>query len=257
MEAYAVFSAIYDEFMDNIPYEKWGDYITDILKSHGISGGLVCDLGCGTGRMTRYMADKGYDMIGVDISEEMLLCAREQEESAGRILYLNQDMCELELYGTVGAVISVCDSMNYILDADDFCTVLRKVNNYLEKDGLFIFDVKTPYFYSNVLADSVQVDNREDATLIWENDYDAETGINAYELTMFLADCDTPDIYEKYTEYHEQRAYGIDEIKEMIKDSGMELVGVYDECTFNEPGEHSERVYFVVRETYQEGKYYE
>ncbi len=257
MEAYSVFSEIYDEFMDNIPYEKWGNYITDILKSHGITEGLVCDLGCGTGMMTRYMADKGYDMIGVDLSEDMLLCAREYEDSSGRILYLNQDMRELELYGTVGAVVSVCDSMNYITDTDDFCTVLKKVNNYLEKDGLFIFDMKTPYFYANVLGTSVQADNREDAALIWENEYDAETGINSYELTMFLADCDTSGMYERYTEYHEQKAYSIEDVKEMIKDSGMELVGVYDECTFNEPKENSERVYFVVRETYQEGKYYE
>lgn len=272
MEAYSIFAEIYDRFMDNIPYDEWGKYITDILREYGIYSGLLCELGCGTGTMTRYLSAQGYDMIGTDISQEMLAKAREYGTDRD-ILYLNQDMRELELYGTVQAVVSVCDSMNYIMTYDDLCRVFKKVNNYLESGGIFIFDMKTIHFYSNILADSVQVDVREDAALIWENHYEGKLHIHNYELTMYIAvDDECYDtgyeedeyadenmdgrLYERYRECHSQKAYTIEEVKMAVKDAGMEFVAVYDEKTHNEPDENSERVYFIVRETYQEGKYY-
>lgn len=272
MEAYSIFAEIYDRFMDNIPYDEWGKHITGILREYGIHSGLLCELGCGTGTMTRYLSGQGYDMIGTDISEEMLAKAREYDTDRD-ILYLNQDMRELELYGTVQAVVSVCDSMNYIMTYDDLCLVLKKVNNYLESGGIFIFDMKTIHFYSSILADSVQVDNREDATIIWENHYEVWSRIHNYELTMYIAvddecydteydedvctDEDTDGrLYERYTECHSQKAYTIEEVKKAVKDAGMEFVAVYDEKTHDEPDENSERVYFIVREAYQKGKYY-
>ncbi len=258
MEAYSAFAGIYDEFMDNIPYEKWEEYIICILKKHGIDSGIVAELGCGTGIMTRRLAKRGYDMIGIDISGEMLSVAREYEDD-GNILYLNQDMRELELFGTVNAVISICDSINYILSEDELCNVFKKVNNYLEKDGLFIFDIKTLHFYSNILKDTVQVDNRKDACLIWENCFDNESCIHTYDLTMFMASEDArgnKKLFERYTERHLQRAYSIEEIKKAIDASGMELVNVYGATTYEAPKDEDERVYFVVREGYQDGKYY-
>ncbi len=258
MEAYSVFAEIYDRFMDNIPYEEWGSHVAGVLREHGICSGLVCELGCGTGIMTRYLAGLGYDMIGIDVSEEMLLKAYENGTD-NNILYLHQDMRELELYGTVQAVVSVCDSMNYIMTYDDLCLVLKKVNNYLEKDGIFIFDMKTIHFYSKVLADSVQVDNRTDATLIWENHYDNKTGVHDYRLTIYIADEEEKDdggLYQRYTECHSQKAYGIEEVKRAIEASGMECVAVYDEKTHDAPDEDSDRVYFIAKEAYQEGKYY-
>lgn len=258
MEAYSVFAGIYDEFMDNIPYGKWEEYIICILKKHGIDSGIVAELGCGTGIMTRRLAKRGYDMIGIDISGEMLAAAREHEDS-GSILYLNQDMRELELFGTVNAVISICDSMNYILSEDDLCSVFKKVNNYLEKDGLFIFDIKTLHFYSNILKDTVQVDNRKDACLIWENCFDEKSCIHTYDLTMFIgAEGDLGDgkRFERYTERHLQRAYTVKEIKKAIDAAGMELVAVYGAMTYETPKDDDERIYFVVKEGYQDGKYY-
>ena len=258
MEAYSVFAGIYDEFMDNIPYGKWEEYIICILKKQGIDSGIVAELGCGTGIMTRRLAKRGYDMIGIDISEEMLAAAREHEDS-GSILYLNQDMRELELFGTVNAVISICDSMNYILSEDDLCSVFKKVNNYLEKDGLFIFDIKTLHFYSNILKDTVQADNRKDACLIWENYFDEDSRIHTYDLTMFIAaegDLGDGKRFERYTERHLQRAYTVEEIKKAIDAAGMELVAVYGAMTYETPKDDDERIYFVVKEGYQDGKYY-
>ena len=142
LEAYTGFAAVYDIFMDNVPYEEWGEYIHSLLKDRGIEDGILLDLGCGTGTMTEKLADYGYDMIGVDNSEEMLAEAVEKREQSGRsILYLNQDMREFELYGTVRAVISLCDTMNYLTEYDDLVNVCRLVNNYLDPNGIFLFDL--------------------------------------------------------------------------------------------------------------------
>ena len=120
MEAYTSFAEVYDTFMDNVPYEEWADYLEDRLKEYGIRDGLVLELGCGTGSMTELLAEKGYDMIGVDNSEDMLEIAMEKRiESGHDILYLLQNMQEFELYGTVRAIVSVCDCVNYVTDKNE------------------------------------------------------------------------------------------------------------------------------------------
>ena len=140
VEAYTGFAEVYDTFMDNIPYKEWAKYIQGLLEEYGIRDGLVLELGCGTGTMTELLAEAGFDMIGVDNSGEMLGTAIEKREESGHdILYLCQDMREFELYGTVRAVVSVCDSMNYITEYEDLVKVFRLVNNYLDSGGFFIF----------------------------------------------------------------------------------------------------------------------
>ena len=153
MEAYTEFAAVYDEFMDNVPYDEWADYLHGLLQKDGIEDGLVLDLGCGTGAMTERMAAFGYDMIGADNSEEMLEIAMEKRlESGHDILYLLQDMREFELYGTVRAIYSVCDSVNYITEETDLEEVFRLVNNYLDPGGMFVFDFNTEYKYREILG---------------------------------------------------------------------------------------------------------
>ena len=152
MAAYENFSRVYDLFMDNIPYEEWGKNICGILKRYGIRDGLVLDLGCGTGAMTEILSRAGYDMIGVDNSVDMLEAALEKKEISGSdILYLLQDMREFELYGTVRAAVSVCDSVNYITEPEELLQVFRLVNNYLDPGGIFLFDLNTLYKYEKIL----------------------------------------------------------------------------------------------------------
>ena len=153
MEAYTGFARVYDLFMEDIPYQEWKDAILGMLTEHGIRDGLVLELGCGTGKMTEHLAEAGYDMIGVDMSEEMLEVAMERREQSGHdILYLCQDMREFELYGTVRAIVSVCDSINYILEEGELLGVFRLVKNYLDYGGLFLFDINTVYKYQEVLG---------------------------------------------------------------------------------------------------------
>ena len=247
MEAYTSFAKVYDTFMDNVPYEEWADYIEDRLKEYGIEDGLVLDLGCGTGSITEKMAEKGYDMIGVDYSGEMLEIAMEKREESGHdILYLMQDMREFELYGTVRAIISACDSVNYILDDDDLEEVFRLVNNYLDPEGIFLFDFNTEYKYKEILGNQTIAEEREECSFIWDNFYDEEEQVNEYQLTLFVQE--EEDLYRKYQEEHFQRAYTLDIIKELIEASGLIFVKAYDAYTLEEANEYSERICVVAKE---------
>lgn len=244
MDAYTSFAEVYDMFMDNVPYEEWSRYLTELLKEYRIEEGVVCELGCGTGKMTRLLADAGYDMIGVDMSEDMLAIA--SMENPQQILYLCQDMRELELYGTVAAVVSVCDSMNYLLEEDDLLEVFQRVNEYLEPGGVFLFDLNTIYKYETLLGETTICENRPEGSFIWENYYDAEEQINEYDLTLFIQEKE--NLYRKFEETHYQRGYSMEKIRTLLEEAGMEFVTAYDACTQNPPRENSERIYIVARE---------
>ena len=246
MEAYSDFAALYDEFMEDTPYDEWCDNLINILKGHGITHGLVCELGAGTGEMTTRLADRGFDMIGIDNSEAMLSVAREKEGDSNDILYLLQDMREFELYGTVGAIVSVCDSVNYITDPEELLRVFKLCNNYLDPEGILVFDFNTKYKYKEIIGDRTIAENGEDASFIWENWYDAESCINEYDITFFVKE--EEDIYRKFTEEHFQRGYSVSEMKELIERSGMVFLDALDADTMEPAKDVSERVYIIAKE---------
>lgn len=248
MEAYTGFAEVYDIFMDNIDYKAWTEYVISLLEQYGIKDGLVLELGCGTGNVTEEMAVAGFDMTGIDMSEDMLNIAMEKRADSGHdILYLCQEMQEFELYGTVRAVVSICDCINYVTEKEDIVQTFRLVNNYLDPEGIFIFDMNTSYKYREILGDNTFAEVREDSSFIWENFYDEEEKINEYALTLFIEDKES-GMYEKFEEEHYQRAYEIDEMIQMIEAAGLEFLAVYDAFTKEAPKESSERVYFIARE---------
>ena len=291
MDAYTSFARVYDMFMDDIPYDEWCAYLTGLLREYGVNDGLVLDLGCGTGTLTELLDDAGYDMIGVDCAEDMLEIAMEKKLESGKdILYLLQDMREFELFGTVRAVVSICDSMNYLLEYEDLVQTLKLVNNYLDPGGVFIFDLNTPYKYKTLLADHTIAENREEGSFIWENDFDEESRLNTYALTLFIpegreilggqdaweekeelkkmddsgewdgrGECcsggegySSGGWYRKYEEIHVQRAFSLEEIRQAVEEAGMRFLACYDAFTHNPPEDESERVYFVVGEAGKE-----
>jgi len=248
MESYGDFAYVYDTFMDETPYEKWCDYIEKTLTEYDVPKELVVDLGCGTGVLTRMLSERGYDMIGIDNSCEMLSIARDADDEANAgILYLLQDMREFELYGTVRAVVSVCDSVNYLLTDEDLIQCFGLVNNYLDPGGIFLFDFNTIHKYRDVIGDSTIAENRDDCSFIWENYYDADRHINEYDLTIFALDEESGQ-YDKSVETHFQRGYTVDEMAAFIKAAGLEFVKAVDADTWGAVTEDSERVYIIARE---------
>ncbi len=246
MDAYTGFAALYDLFMDNIPYEEWADYLISLLKEYNIDNGIVLDMGCGTGNITEHLAKAGYDMIGIDNSDEMLNIAMEKRVNLGLdILYLLQDMRDFELYGTVAAAVSICDSMNYITDYDELVDVFRLVNNYLDPGGIFIFDLNTESKYT-AIGDTVIAENRDEGSFIWENSYFPDEKINQYDLTIF--ERLENGLYEKHEETHIQMAYSLDEIRRALDEAGLEFICAYDAFTHNPPCKESERIYVIARE---------
>ena len=289
MEAYTSFAYVYDTFMDNVPYGEWARHIREKLCEHGVTDGIVLDLGCGTGTMTERLAGYGYDMIGVDNSEEMLELAMEKKTESGYdILYLLQDMRGFELYGTVRAVVSVCDSVNYITEPDELEEVFRLVNNYLDPKGIFLFDFNTVHKYRDVIGDSTIAEDRGVCSFIWDNRYYEKEQINEYDLTLFIAEdfnpmenayvsertADSEDallseegagdledtmfseeeggengsLYRRYTETHYQRGYTLAEIQELQERAGLVFIEAYDADTKETPNDTSERICVIARE---------
>lgn len=259
-ETYSDFAKVYDELMDNIPYEQWRDRLDSLIRKYGVSKperdaeglldaerNLVVDLGCGTGTLTELMYGIGYDMIGIDISEAMLNIAMDKKESSGsEILYLQQDMRELELYSTVGTIYSVCDSVNYILEEDELLQVFSLVNNYLYPNGVFIFDFNTEYKYRELIGDTVIAENREDCSFIWENYFDPENALNEYDLTVFVRQ--QGENFRRFSEVHVQRGYTLEQMTGLVERAGMALVRAVDADTLGPVTEESARIYIIARE---------
>lgn len=244
MGSYENFARVYDELMDNVPYEEWAQFILNLLQDRKITEGLVLELGCGTGKMMTLLGKAGFDMIGVDNSVEMLQIAR--EKTSQDFLYLLQDMREFELYGTVKAVISVCDSVNYITKKEELRKVFQLVNNYLDPEGLFIFDFNTEYKYRELIGETVIAEDREDVSFIWFNEYDEESHLNDIDLKVFVQE--EGDIYQKFQEEHIQRGYTLDEIKQLLEESGLIFLEDYEEYTMQAPQPDSGRIVVVAQE---------
>jgi len=281
MDAYTDFAYVYDTFMDETPYEVWGDFVVELMNKYGVtkptksvgkdacSGttgdeaynteenteealeeekNLIAELGCGTGSFTINMAKRGYDIIGIDMSSDMLDIARKKTQAEGLdIMYLEQDMRELDLYCTAGTILSVCDSINYLLSDDDVIETFKLVNNFLFPKGVFIFDFNTLHKYRDIIGDVTIAENREDCSFIWDNYYHDEQHINEYDLTIF-AKCGEGDVFKRSVETHYQRGYTLDEMISFVERSGLMFIAAYDADTHEAPTDESERIYIVAGE---------
>lgn len=249
--SYQSFARVYDEFMDQTPYVQWGKNIKKYLNKYQIRDGAeVLDLGCGTGKMTRVLKDYGYRMTGLDNSQEMLEIAIGSGEN--EILYICQDMRELKLLHPADAVISTCDSLNYILDMEDLIQVFIRVRENLREDGVFLFDMNSFYKYETLLAENTFAEDREDCSFIWQNFYDPADRINEYDLTLFIRS--DSGLYRKYEEVHFQKAYHTEEIVKALHLAGFSVREVLDADTLREPETESERLYFISTIDYEVDK---
>ena len=248
-EGYEALARVYDKLNAEIDYEKWADFFERCFDKYlPERPSLVLDLACGTGRMTRALSKRGYDMIGVDGSSDMLSEAMYSYNSSG-ILYLLQDMREFELYGTVGAVVCCLDSINYLLDEKDVEKVFSLVHNYLDPNGLFIFDVNSPYKFENIYSSNAYILEDEDENKAvycgWQNEYDKDIGVCDFYLTLFEED--ENGSYIRSDEHQRERCYTLKALTDMLNKSGMELLGAFSNYDFGEIKETSDRFYIVAR----------
>ena len=250
-EGYRALARVYDRLNADLDYGAWADFIEACFQKYGATRPeLVLDLACGTGTMTRALAARGYDMIGVDGSADMLSEAYSLGNGEGKILYLCQDMREFELYGTVGAVVSCLDSINYLLSEDDLRKTFAGVHNYLDPDGLFLFDVNSPYKFANIYGNNAYVleDETPEGGAIycgWQNEYDAESGICDFWLSLFEEDEDGR--YDRSDEHQRERCYTEDTLRRLLKQTGFEWLGVFGDFRFSAPSETTERWYIAAR----------
>lgn len=237
---YNDFSAVYDKLI-NTDYSEFVSYYNEIFDRFlEARPRLLLDLGCGTGALTSLLKKDGYDMIGVDASSDMLMRAREKDAD---ILYLNQDMTDFELYGTVGAVISSLDCINYLLEDGELLKVFRLVNNYLDPNGIFVFDVSSYRKLSEVLGNNTLVYEENDVFCTWENCF--EDGFLDMRLNLFEKQ---GSFYKRIVEEQTQRAYCEDEIFAAARQAGLIPLGAFDAFTFMPPNNRSERIFYVLRE---------
>lgn len=245
MNSYSNMAQVYDKLMHrDINYEEWADYIENLFDRYDINPQLVCDLACGTGNMTIPLARRGYDMTGVDISEEMLNIARDKSEGLD-ILFLNQNITDLDLYGTMGAFICMIDGLNYILPPKSLLKLFVRIKTcFIDDGGLFIFDISTEYKLKNVIGSNTFIHCGKEIFYSWQNRYFEKKRLSDMFLTFFVKDGRG---YSRFEERHLQRAHGGKELIWLLKEAGFKTVDTYDALTFNKPQNDSERIVFVCR----------
>lgn len=248
---YSVLAPVYDALNADIDYSAWADFIETCFDKYlPRKPALVLDLACGTGMMTYELATRGYDMIGSDISEEMLAVAA-MRCAGKKVLLLRQDMRSLELYGTVGAIVSCLDSVNYLTSSEGLAECFCSVNNYLDPGGLFIFDVNTPYKFKNIYADNSYILETEDESVYcgWQNYFNPRTGICDFYISIFKKEGDGR--YTRHDEHQREKMFGKKKLTGELEKAGFELVDIVADYGFSSPESDSERWYIITRKLKQ------
>lgn len=242
---YAAFADFYDELMYDVDYKKRTDRLLKLFEKYGKRPELLLDLACGTGGFSNAFANKGIEVIGVDMSEEMLSAAREKSAIFGNeILFLRQKAENLDLYGTVDGAVCCLDSLNHITDYKKFCKALERVSLFLEKGCIFIFDLNTEYKHKNILSDNVFVIETKDIYCVWANNYKEKNNIVNINLDFFV---NQNGMYKRYHEEFSERAYTFEEVKNALEKSGFEILEISDDMSGKTISDTTERAVFVVR----------
>lgn len=245
MSGYHGFAGWYDLLTENVPYQVRGEYFDGILRRFGVEPGVLLDLACGTGTLSMVMEDLGWDVIGVDSSEEMLTQAMNKKIASGNnILYLCQDMRELDLYGTVDACICALDSLNHVTSPEDVLQIFRRVAAFLEPGGLFVFDVNTPYKHEHILSGQTFIYDYDEVYCSWQN---SECHDGIIDITLDLFSLEEDGTYYRETEEFSERAYGQEELTSLLRQAGLECFAVYGDDSLSPPGEETQRAVYVAR----------
>lgn len=245
---YSFLAGVYDSLNSDFDYDAYAKYLDrEIRDNEKIRSSLVLDLACGTGKITFALRDMGYDMTGVDLSEDMLSVARDicYESNISDILWLCQPMQEFELYGTVDACVCCLDSLNYLTRYDDLKKCFSLVHNYLIPDGVFVFDINTPYKFENVYGSNAYVLEDECSLVAWQNEYNKKTGICKFYLNIFVQNEDGS--YDRFDEIQREKCYSVGRVKKALCDCGFEIIKVCGDLNGTALSDTDERCYITAR----------
>lgn len=245
MSGYGNFAAFYDALTEDVDYAAWTDYLLAVLERYGCTASSVLDLACGSGSLSLPLAAKGMEVIGVDGSADMLAIAREKAAEAEMdILFLEQDMRCLDLYGTVDAAVCLLDSLNHILHTEELAEVFRRLGLFIAPGGLLVFDVNTPHKHAVTLGDNAFVFEEEEFMCVWRNRYLPARQEVAMELDFFLEE---EGVYHRYTDRVRERAYALPTWKKLLAQAGFDLLAVYGERDFQSPTADADRWVLVAK----------
>lgn len=245
MTSYSKFAEFYDTLTDNINYLEHAEYYHSIIEKFDGVKGILLDLACGTGSLSEEMAKLEYDVIGVDLSQEMLSIALNKKYDSGLpIQYLCQDMCKLDMYGTVDITICALDSLNHLPNITSVKRAVERVSLFSNPNGLFIFDLNTPYKHEFILGNNTFVYDTEKVYCVWENTYFEENKTVEIYLNFFEK---KGDVYYRYNESFSENAYTIDEIDNILIETGFEVLAHFDYLTKNKPHDKSEKITYIAR----------
>lgn len=245
MNCYEEFALYYDELMDDVDYEGWFLYIKDIFTRSDIEPKEVLEMACGTGNLTYYLCKEGYNVTSFDMSEEMLSIAYNKLLHFKNLKLLKQNMNDFKMSKRFDSIVSICDSINYILNKDELLKIFKNVYEHLKEDGLFIFDINSYYKLSEIIGDNTFVEDRDDIYYVWQNYFDKASSLAQFNLDFFIKDEDGS--YMRFDEEHIERAYQIEEIESILKEAGFKGIKKYEAFTFNTPKNNSERINFVAK----------
>ncbi|MBE6828300.1 MAG: class I SAM-dependent methyltransferase [Ruminococcaceae bacterium] len=244
--SYSYFANVYDLLTENAEYSLRADWFCSLLAANGVNGGLLLDLACGTGNMSFEMADRGFEVIGVDLSEDMLSVAQQKQfEKGSDILFLHQDMRNLDLYGTVGSCICSLDSLNHLTEKEDLKKAFMSVSAFLDDGGIFVFDMNTPYKHREILSGNSFIYESDGIFCAWQNSETDENDVVDILLDFFIQKDDGS--YSRFSEDFSERAYAREEVIELLGQTDFEFIAEYDEFGTQAPKPDSQRTVFVAR----------
>ncbi len=240
----SAFAKVYDKFTENSGVNERANYLQALLIRFGVPKGILLDLACGTGALSEAFIQMGYDVISVDLSYDMLMQARQRlSPYGGKALILEQDMRELDLFGTINACVCSLDSVNHLTEPADVQRVFDRVSLFTEPGGVFLFDVNTVYKHKEILGNNTFVYEDDSDFLVWQNEYDPADHTVQMLIDIFSADGN--GCYTRESDEITERAYSLEEIEKMLLTAGFSKVFCFGDLSEKEPVAEEQRVYFA------------
>ena len=241
---YQLFARFYDAFTRNAEYDKRADYFENLIETYGCGKGILLDLACGTGTLSFAMEQRGFDVIGTDVSEEMLDGALTKKlENGSKAMFLNQEMTALDMFGTVTSTICSLDSVNHLDSLEKVQKTFERVSLFTEPGGVFIFDVNTAYKHEIVLGNNAFIFENEDCFLAWQNEVQPDKSVCMY-LDFFIPEGED---YVRESEYIKEYYYSPEQLTEVLQSAGFSVCGVFEDLSLEAPKAESERIIFVAK----------